>query len=64
MKIVTDKNRDEIIENYVNALLDNMDWDSLYQYAKESLTDSKELMSNESLENEIKDYCPEILAVV
>lgn len=61
MIIVTDKNRDEIIEQYVGQLIDGMDWDSLYELATEALTNSKDLMENEALENEILDYCPNIL---
>ena len=61
MKIVTDKNRDEIIEQYVNTLVDNMDWDSLYELATEALTNSKDLMDNKALEDEILEYCPQIL---
>ena len=61
MIIVTDKNRDEIIEQYVNHLIDNMDWDSLYELATESLTNSKDLMDNKALEDEILEYCPQIL---
>lgn len=61
MIIVTDKNRDEIIEQYVGQLIDGMDWDTLYELATEALTNSKDLMENEALENEIIDYCPNIL---
>jgi len=59
--IVTDKNRDEIIEQYVNTLVDNMSWDSLYELATEALTNSKDLMDNKPLEDEILEYCPQIL---
>lgn len=61
MIIVTDKNRDEIIEQYVGQLIDGMDWDTLYAFAYEQLTESKGLMDNKALENEILDYCPNIL---
>lgn len=61
MIIVTDKNRDEIIEQYVNTLVDNMDWDSLYELATESLTNSKDLMDNKALEDEILEFYPELL---
>lgn len=61
MKIITDKNRDEIIEQYVNNLVDNMDWDALYELATESLMNSKDLMENEALESEILDYYPDLL---
>lgn len=58
---VTDLNRDDIIRSYVYELLDNMDWDTLYSFAYEQLVQSKDLMDNEPLENEILEYCPHIL---
>jgi len=59
--IVTDKNRDEIIEQYVHNLVDNMSWDSLYELATEALTNSKDLMDNKALEDEILEFYPELL---
>jgi hypothetical protein len=38
-----------------------MDFDTLYSFAYEQLVESKSLMDNEPLENEIKDYYPDIL---
>jgi hypothetical protein len=61
MTKVTDKNRDQIIEEYASQLIDGMDWDTLYTFAYEQLVQSKDLMDNEPLENEILDFCPNIL---
>lgn len=61
MVIVTDKTREDIIRVYASRLLDDMDFDTLYSFAYEQLVESKSLMDNEPLENEIKDYCPDIL---
>ncbi len=61
MITVTDKNREDIIRVYASSILDHMDFDTLYSYAYEQLVESKSLMDNEPLENEIKDYYPEIL---
>lgn len=58
---VTDKNRDIIIEEYATQLIDGMDWDSLYSFAYEQLVQSKDLMDNVPLENEILEFCPNIL---
>ena len=58
---VTDKNRDDIIRVYAHELIDGMDWDSLYSFAYEQLVQSKELMDNKPLEDEILEYCPNIL---
>jgi hypothetical protein len=38
-----------------------MDFQSLWEFAYNSIRDSKDLMSNESLEDEILEYYPEIL---
>lgn len=58
---VTDKNRDQIIEDYVDNLIDGMDWDALYAFAYEQLIESKNLMENHALEAEINDYFPYLL---
>jgi len=62
MITVTDKNRDDIIRVYASTLLDDMDFDTLYSFAYEQLVESKDLMDNEPLENEIKEFYPDILA--
>lgn len=61
MIMVTDKNREDIIRSYAHRLLDDMDWDTLYSFAYERLVESKDLMDNEPLEQEILEYYPEIL---
>lgn len=61
MIIVTDKNRDNIIEEYANSILDNMDFDTLYTFAYEQLVQSKDLMNNKALEDEILEFYPELL---
>lgn len=59
--IVTDKNREEIIERYAQYLLDNMDFQSLYELAYESIYNSKDLMDNTILEDEILEFYPQLL---
>jgi hypothetical protein len=59
--VVTDKNREDILDNYCEYLLDNMDFQSLWELAYNSIRDSKDLMDNVALENEILEYYPEIL---
>lgn len=58
---VTDRNRDEIIHKYCERLLDDMDSETLYQFAYDMLIEKKDLMDNISLENEIVDYYPDML---
>ena len=61
MITITDKNREDIIQVYASTLLDGMDFKTLYSFAYEQLVESKDLMDNEPLENEIKEFYPEIL---
>ena len=53
MIMVTDKNREDIVRSYAHRLLDDMDWDALYSFAYERLVESKDLMDNEPLDQEI-----------
>jgi hypothetical protein len=59
--IVTDKNREKIIEQYTQYLLDNMDFQSLWELAYDSIRNSKDLMENEALESEILELYPSVL---
>ena len=58
---ITDKNREEIMEEYIGNMVDSMDTKTLAQYAYDSLMESKDLLTNEALELEILDYSPHIL---
>lgn len=58
---ITDKNHEDIVRSYAHRLLDDMDFDTLYSFAYEQLVESKSLMDNEPLEQEILEYYPEIL---
>jgi hypothetical protein len=59
--IVTDKNRQEIMSTYCSRLLDDMDFDTLYNFAYDMLRDNKEGLTNEQLTNQIIDYYPDLL---
>jgi hypothetical protein len=59
--IVTDKNRQEIMSTYCSRLLDDMDFDTLYNFAYDMLRDNKEGLTNEQLQNQIIDYYPDLL---
>ena len=61
MTMVTDKNREEIIDKYVQHLLDSMSFKSLWSLAYDYVYNSKDLMDNEPLEQEILECCPEVL---
>ena len=58
---ITDKNRNDIIRVYASRLLDDMNTDALYSFAYSMLIDSKEKMTNSNIEEEIMNYCPDIL---
>lgn len=58
---INDQNRQDVIRSYAHRLLDDMDFDTLYTFAYEQLVESKRLMNNEPLENEINEYYPELL---
>lgn len=58
---VTDKNRDQVIEEYVSDMVEGMDDNDLFAFAYETLMESKSLMENEALESEILDYYPDLL---
>jgi len=58
---VNDKNREKILDQYAESVLDGMDFQSLWELAYNNIRDSKDLMENEALENEILELYPEIL---
>jgi hypothetical protein len=59
--IVSDKNRDNITSVYCHRLLDDMDFDTLYNFAYQMLVDNKSGLTNKMLEEQINDYYPELL---
>ena len=59
--MVTDKNREKILDKYSEYILDGMDFQSLWELAYDSIRNSKDLMENEALESEILDYYPDLL---
>ena len=61
MRQVTDTNRDMVIEEYAGAILDGMDFGSLWDFAFECLVEKKDLLTNDVLQEEIQDFNPEIL---
>lgn len=61
MIMVTDKNREEILNKYSEYILDGMDFQSLWELAYDSIRNNKDLMENEALESEILDYYPALL---
>lgn len=58
---ITHNNRDKIIQTYCERLLDDMDYQTLYEFALESLLDNKDEMDTTILENEINEYYPDLM---
>jgi hypothetical protein len=58
---ITDENRPDITSVYCHRLLDDMDFDTLYNFSHQMLVDNKSGLTNKMLEDQIKDYYPDLL---
>lgn len=58
---VNDKNREGLIDSYIDQTLDSMDLNSVLQLAREYLENNLKEYSNEQLEKEIEEYYPDLL---
>ena len=58
---ITDQNRIDITSIYCHRLLDDMDFDTLYNFAYQMLVDNKSGLTNKMLEEQITDYYPDLL---
>ena len=58
---ITEENRDKIIEDYVDRIVDSMETGDLICLVQDMLTDQKQDYTNEELETEIRDYYPDLL---
>jgi len=56
MKKLNDAQRDELISQYCELVVDNMDMDSLVQYAQEQLANYFDKLSDIEIEEDIKNY--------
>lgn len=61
MTKITDKNREGLIDAYIDQTLDSMDLKSVLELAREYLQKNLQEYSNEQLENEINEYYPDLL---
>ena len=55
-KKLNDAQRDELISQYSELIVDNMDMDSLVQYAQEQLANYFDKLSDSELKEDIKNY--------
>ena len=58
---VTNENRADITSAYCHRLLDDMDFDTLYNFAYQMLEDNKSGLTNKMLEEQITEYYPDLL---
>ena len=56
MKKLNDAQRDELISQYSELVVDNMDMDSLVQYAQEQLANYFDNLSDSELKEDIDNY--------
>ena len=54
-------NREDLISNYVERIVDSFDMDALVSYAIDKLRDDLRTYSDEELRTEIMDYYPDLL---
>ena len=54
-------NRQRIVEDYVNAIVDGMDLDTLVAYAVATMTDKLNTYTDAELREEVEYHYPEIL---
>ena len=57
MKKLTSLQRDELIEQYVELVVDNMDTKSLVQFVTEELANYYDQLSDSELKEDIDNYC-------
>ena len=56
MKNLTNLQRDELIEQYTEIVVDSMDMDALVQYAQEQLANYMDGLSDVELKEDINNY--------
>lgn len=53
--------KDQLIADFAQALVDGMDMDGLIEFAYDSIVENLSKYSNETLIEEVKNYDPELL---
>ena len=59
-KELTNAQKDELIEQYVELVVDNMDTKDLVRYAQEQLTDYFNKLSDSEIKEEVDNYDEEL----
>lgn len=58
---LSDMNRQELLETYIEEIIDGMDHKTMYQYVYDMMEQNLETYSDEELVTEVKDYYPHLL---
>jgi hypothetical protein len=53
--------REEIIEKYVDYLVDGMDWETMQQFVTEILWEQLDKLGDADLLNEVSNYMPDLI---
>lgn len=53
--------RDQLIEDYASNIVDQMDLDTLVQFAYDTIVDNMESCSDNEVLEQIEAFCPELL---
>lgn len=61
MSKINQDNKTAFIDSYATQLIDNMDFNSLWEFARDGIVKNLENYTIEELENEIKEFYPELL---
>ena len=59
--LLTDMNRSELIDTYIETIIDGMDHKDLWQYVYDNMADHLDKYSDKELIAEVKEYYPHIL---
>ena len=54
-------NRQQLLESYIEEIIDGMDHKTMYQFVYDTMEQSLETYSDEELVTEVKDYYPHLL---
>ena len=54
-------NRQELMETYIEEIIDGMDHKTMYQYVYDNLYDHLNNYGEEELKNEVEEYYPHLL---
>ncbi len=57
----SDMNRQELLETYIEEIIDGMDHKTMYQYVYDMMEQNFETYTEEELVTEVKEYYPHLL---